>query len=216
MEWLINDIEKDLFREIANIGLSKAADSLASIAKDRVLLSVPDIHMAKPNSLVQIITDDEDGEELFVVQSDIKGELEGKTLLLFSKVQADKFLSKTLETIGDYEGSEAALKKSLLLEISNIITGSIITQFANIFNIDIYSSVPKIPEHDLPKTIDQITKELSSFQPIVFTIKAKFLNGDKLSKLPLLVIFDTDTLLKLLSYVRSEHNKNFNMLYKRS
>lgn len=216
MDWLINDVERDLFKEIANIGLSKAADSLALLAKHKVLLKVPEIKLANPLNLIEVVLEDNKPENVFAVQSDIKGDLEGKTLLLFSKVYAEAFLKRIIEEMGPYDANLKDVKESLLMEVSNIITGSIITQFANIFKINIYGAVPKIPQTDVVKTIKNITKEFSNFQPLVFTIKTKFTNGEPLTSLPLLILFDTDTLLKLLSYLRaSENSKGFSFLNKR-
>jgi chemotaxis protein CheC len=217
MDWLINDVEKDLFKEIANIGLSKAADSLALLAKHKVLLNVPEIKLTNPSTLLEVVLDGHNSEDMFAVQSDIKGELEGKTLLLFSRPHAEKFIAQILSEIGPFDKKKKEMKESLLLEVSNIITGSIITQFANIFNIRIYGDIPRLPKDNLEKTIEKITSEFSNFQPLIFTIKTKFTNGEPLVVLPLMVIFDTDTLLKLLSYLRSsEHTKSFSFLSKKA
>jgi chemotaxis protein CheC len=40
---IINELEKDVLREIISIGLARAADSFSSFAKGGVLLDVPDI-----------------------------------------------------------------------------------------------------------------------------------------------------------------------------
>lgn len=209
MDWVLNELEKDLFREIANIGLSKAADSLAVLSKEKVLLSVPDIHIANPDELIEIIAEKED-ENAMIVQSDIRGEVEGKSLLLFSEAQVNKFITATLADIGEVGPGSQELRDSVLLEISNIVTGSIITQFANIFDLKIYSSVPKGPDYSLVKSIKNILKELPAFQPLIFTIKTRFLNSGKFVELPLLIVLDTDTMLKLLGIIRQRNKHKFN------
>lgn len=210
MEWVLNELEKDLFKEIANIGLSKAADALAVLSKEKVLLNVPDIHLIPPDKLVEVLSPDTDGT--IVVHSDIRGDLEGKTLLLFSKAHVEKFITQSIALLPEYDRNIAELQNSLLLEISNIITGSIITQFANIFKLNIYGSVPQGPDLNVEESLRNTLKRFPAFQPLIFSIKTKFMNSGRLLELPLLIVFDTDTLLKLLSIIRSGDYANFGFL----
>lgn len=210
MEWVLNELEKDLFKEIANIGLSKAADALAVLSKEKVLLNAPDIHLVPPDKLVEVASGDP--QNTIVVHSDIRGDLEGKTLLLFSSHHVEKFIIESISALKEYDMNVSELQKSLLLEISNIITGSIVTQFANIFKLNIYGSVPQGPENNVEESLRITLKKFPAFQPLIFSIKTKFLNSGRLLELPLLIVFDTDTLLKLLSIMRSDNYANFGFL----
>src|SRR5919112_2523484 len=82
MELQVTELEKDIIKEILNIGLARAADSFALIAKDKVLMKVPDMELIGANELFKLITVYEDTHE--IIQSDIKGDLNGTTLMLFS------------------------------------------------------------------------------------------------------------------------------------
>jgi chemotaxis protein CheC len=210
MEWVLNELEKDLFREIANIGLSKAADALAILSKEKVLLSVPDIQLVNPTNLLDIVSGDK--SNTIVIKSAIKGEIEGQTVLLFSQAHVEKFIKDSVNDIAEFQDQLEKLRDSLLLEISNIITGSIVTQFSNIFQLNMYGSVPTGPSYNVVDSINQLLKEFPSFQPLIFSIKTKFVNSGRLLDLPMLIVFDTDTLLKLLSIVRSNNVKNINFL----
>lgn len=212
MEWVLNELEKDLFKEIANIGLSKAADALAVLSKEKVLLNAPDIHLVPPDRLIEIISGE--GNSTIVVHSDIRGDLEGKTLLLFSQHHVEKFITESISVLNESKTNMDELRDSLLLEISNIITGSIITQFANIFKLKIYGSVPQGPEYNVEESLKDSLRRFPAFQPLIFSIQTKFLNSGRLLELPLLIVFDTDTLLKLLSIIRSENYAKFNFLKK--
>jgi chemotaxis protein CheC len=97
-----------------------------------------------------------------------------------------------------------ALRDSFLLEISNIVTGSVLTQISNIFGMKVHGSVPTGPEMDPVRTLKQILKEFPSFQPIIFTVKTNFMNTGRNLQLPLVIILDTDTMLKLLMIIRSK------------
>lgn len=212
MEWVLSELERDLFKEIANIGLSKAADALAVLSKEQVLLNVPDIQIIPPDKLVEVIAPET--RNTIVVHSDIRGDLEGKTLLLFSREHVEKFISESIASLPEYDRNFAELQDSLLLEISNIITGSIVTQFANIFKLNIYGSVPQGPETNVEESVRSTLKKFPVFQPLIFSIKTKFMNSGRLLELPLLIVFDTDTLLKLLSIIRTGAYANFGFLSK--
>jgi chemotaxis protein CheC len=213
MHWILNEIEKDLFKEIANIGLSKAADALAVLAKQKVLLNVPDIQLINPDKIFDVVVEDTE-KAAIVIRSDIKGDIEGKTLIMFSQHYVDKFIVEIIDSVGEFDGDKKKLTESILMELSNIVTGSIITQFANIFHLKIYGSVPTGPQYNVTHSLQELLKDFPSFQPLIFTIKTKFVNNGKYLELPLLIVFDTDTLLKLLSIIRSNNKNNYNFLLK--
>ena len=52
MELQVSELEKDIIKEILNIGLARAADSFAVIAKDIVLLKVPDLLLTDPKDVI--------------------------------------------------------------------------------------------------------------------------------------------------------------------
>jgi chemotaxis protein CheC len=68
MELKISDLEKDIIKEILNIGLARAADSFASISKDRVLLKVPSMELISAPEVMKILKKFEQHHE--IIQSD--------------------------------------------------------------------------------------------------------------------------------------------------
>ena len=80
---VVNELEKDVFREIISIGLARAADSFSNFPKAGVLLNVPEVKIIEPKVLPDVI--DEYEEIYFVIRSDITGELNGKTFYFLPK-----------------------------------------------------------------------------------------------------------------------------------
>ncbi len=203
MNWTLTPLEKDIFKEIANIGLSKAADALAVISKEKVLLHVPEVRLVTPDKLISaILTGHKD--DSWLIQSDIVGELRGKTVLIFSKTHTNQFIEDSLVTLSETEENINHLKNSFLLEISNIVTGSVLTQISNIFELEIHGNVPEGPETDPVKAVNDILREFPSFSPLIFTVRSKFLNTGRNLELPLVIVLDTDTMLKLVMLLRSK------------
>ena len=203
----ITELERDIIKEILNIGLARAADSFAAIARDKVLMKVPDITLIEVKELLTLVAKYEDSHVL--IQSDIKGELNGATLMLFSDNHIVRLSEICLSMVDVQKGELSVMQESLLLEISNIITGALVTQLANILKSNIYGSPPKAPKSHIADSLKSILVQHPLFQPLVFTVITQFSHNSKSVELPLLLFFDTNTLLKILDIIRSfELGKN--------
>jgi len=203
----ITELERDIIKEILNIGLARAADSFAAIARDKVLLKVPDITLIEVKELLSLVARYEDSHT--IIQSDIKGDFNGATLMIFSDEHIVRLSEICLSMVDVQKGELSVMQESLLLEISNIITGALVTQLANILKSNIYGSPPKAPKSHIADSLKGILVQHPLFQPLVFTVITQFSHNSKSVELPLLLFFDTNTLLKMLGIIRSfELGKN--------
>ncbi|RIJ42117.1 hypothetical protein D1627_07890 [Pontibacter oryzae] len=197
----ITELERDIIKEILNIGLARAADSFAAIAKDKVLLKVPDIQLIEVKELLNLVAKYEDTH--VIIQSDIKGDFNGATLMLFSDGHIVRLSEVCLGMLEVQEGELSVMQESLLLEISNIITGALVTQLANILKAYIYGSPPKAPKSHIADSLKDILVQHPLFQPLVFTVITRFTHNSKSVELPLLLFFDSKTFLKILEIIRT-------------
>ncbi|MBJ6119694.1 chemotaxis protein CheC [Pontibacter sp. BT310] len=197
----VTELERDIIKEILNIGLARAADSFAAIAKDKVLLKVPDIQLIEVKDLLNLVSRYESTH--FIIQSDIKGDFNGATLMLFSDDHIKRLSEVCLSMVEIQKNEVNAMQESLLLEISNIITGALVTQLANILKSNIYGSPPKAPKSHIADSLKDILVQHPLFQPLVFTVITKFTHNFKSVELPLLLFFDTGTFLKILEIIRT-------------
>lgn len=201
MELQVTELEKDIIKEILNIGLARAADSFALIAKDKVLMKVPDMELIGASDLFKIITGYEGTHE--IIQSDIKGDLNGTTLMLFSSNHVEMLSAVCLKLKESYKKPLTPMQESLLLEISNIITGAFVTQLANILKADIYGSPPTYPINGIDQSLKHILEINPLFQPMIFTVLTHFTDHEGMVELPLFLFFDTPTFNKILEIIRS-------------
>ena len=95
MELQVSELEKDIIKEILNIGLARAADSFAVIAKDIVLLKVPDLLLTDPKDVINQVVKYEATH--VIIQSDIKGDFNGCTLMFFSDAHIEKLAEVCLK-----------------------------------------------------------------------------------------------------------------------
>ncbi|MFD2244691.1 chemotaxis protein CheC [Pontibacter ruber] len=197
----VSELERDIIKEILNIGLARAADSFAAIAKDKVLLKVPDIQLIEVKELLQLVSKYESTH--VIIQSDIKGDFNGATLMLFSDDHIARLSEVCLNMLDVQKGELSVMQESLLLEISNIITGALVTQLANILKANIYGSPPRAPKSHIADSLKDILVQHPLFQPLVFTVITQFTHNFKKVELPLLLFFDTNTLLKILDIIRT-------------
>ncbi|MCX2739134.1 chemotaxis protein CheC [Pontibacter anaerobius] len=197
----ISELERDIIKEILNIGLARAADSFAAIAKDKVLLKVPDIKLIEVKELLELVSQYEDTH--VIIQSDIKGEFNGATLMLFSDDHIVRLSEVCLAMVDVQKGELSVMQESLLLEISNIITGALVTQMANILKANIYGSPPKAPKGYIADSLKDILVQHPLFQPLVFTVITRFTHNSRSVELPLLLFFDSKTFMRIIEIIRN-------------
>ncbi|MDO7873945.1 chemotaxis protein CheC [Hymenobacter sp. ASUV-10] len=200
MDLSMTDLERDIIREILNIGLARAADSFAIIAQERVLLEVPNIDLLMSDDILRRVQDYQQNH--VVIQSDIRGDFNGTTLMFFSGQHVQR-LSRVCLRLASGESIDLnELQESLLLEISNIITGALVTQLANILKANIYGAPPTAPGDNLMKTIQGLLPE-QQMQPLIFSVITQFSDKDNSVELPLMLFFDRATFVKILDIIRS-------------
>jgi len=196
----MTDLERDIIREILNIGLARAADSFAVIAQERVLLEVPNIDLLVSDDIILRVREYQ--SKHVPIQSDIRGDFNGTTLMFFSGQHVQRLSRvclrmQTLETLDLNE-----LQESLLLEISNIITGALVTQLANILKANIYGAPPTAPRGDIAATLQALMPQ-QQLQPLIFSVITQFSDKDNMVELPLMLFFDRVTFAKILDIIRS-------------
>lgn len=200
MDLSMTELERDIIREILNIGLARAADSFAVIAQERVLLEVPNIDLLMSDDILHRVRDYQTRH--VPIQSDIRGDFNGTTLMFFSgqHVQRLSRVCLRMQTTESLELNE--LQESLLLEISNIITGALVTQLANILKANIYGAPPIAPKGDIAENLQSLLPE-QQLQPLIFSVITQFSDRDNTVELPLMLFFDRVTFGKILEIIRS-------------
>ncbi len=196
----MSELERDIIREILNIGLARAADSFAVIAQERVLLEVPSLDLLVSDDIIQRVRDYQ--TQHVAMQSDIRGDFNGTTLMFFSGQHIQRLSRVCLRMPADDSLNINELQESLLLEISNIITGALVTQLANILKANIYGAPPMAPGRDVADSLQNLLPH-QQLQPLIFSVITQFSDKDNSVELPLMLFFDRETFEKILDIIRS-------------
>ncbi|MBC6699612.1 chemotaxis protein CheC [Hymenobacter sp. BT190] len=197
----MTEMERDVVREILNIGLARAADSFAIIAQEKVLLEVPSLDLVSGDGVLEMVRDIQ--RVNVPILSDIRGDFNGTTLMFFSGQHIQRLSKVCLRMNTSASISIDEMQESLLLEISNIITGALVTQLANILKAKIYGAPPSAPHGDIAESLHNLLETHPSVQPMIFSVITQFSDKDNSVELPLMLFFDRPTFEKILEIIRT-------------
>lgn len=141
----IDEIRKDALQEIFNISMGQAADSLACLVKDRVHLSVPQMHWVEKSQVHDLKSAMKRVPKGTIICQPFSGYLKGEILVCYEK-------GTSFDVIGDSLAYPVQRKqrwqRELLLEISNILGGACLRGVAEQLNIRINFGAPTLVERD--------------------------------------------------------------------
>jgi hypothetical protein len=121
-------------------GLSRSCTSLSFFLKDEVELETLRYSDGKKDSI------DPDYLSLnkeIILYSDIIGQLKGKCFFKLDRNEANLLFSKNFP-LAEGATPDKEMFDGFLLEIDNIITASVITEFSNSLNVKAFGGVPNI------------------------------------------------------------------------
>ncbi|WP_044017927.1 chemotaxis protein CheC [Hymenobacter sp. APR13] len=197
----MTEMERDVVREILNIGLARAADSFAVIAQEKVLLEVPSLDLMPGNGILDMVREIQ--KTNVPILSDIRGDFNGTTLMFFSGQHVQRLSKVCLRMNTPASTQIDEMQESLLLEISNIITGALVTQLANILKAQIYGAPPSAPRGDMAESLHNLLESQPLVQPMIFSVITQFSDKENSVELPLMLFFDRPTFEKILEIIRT-------------
>ena len=134
--------DHDQLRELINIGVSHAGNTLSKMMGKRITISVPAVDVTSAETASGFV---DHGEEITVaVLLRISGGIEGYVFLFFPK-EAALHLLEVLS--GKKIGDLRALYKfdrSMFQELGNVITGGMLQELSKFLHIEMLHSVPDV------------------------------------------------------------------------
>jgi chemotaxis protein CheC len=142
----LTDIEQDALAEIANMGVSRAANSLRQMVGEQVLLSVPSVRIVTREAASKLV-ERNNAKKLVAVQQSFEGPFAGRALLIFPEAQS---LELVRSIIGDEHSLEDVidLEQEALAETGNIILNGCLATIANVLHRTMRMSLPLIIRGD--------------------------------------------------------------------
>ncbi len=141
MQKILNQDELEITQELINVGLKGAAKAFSSIAGGNISISSSEVGLDDVSGSLSY--NSSKGENVHVLLTRVKGQIEGACFLLFSEEEVENLLDTSLTPeIRDQPHKRKMMADTFLMETDNIISASVITQFSNLLDKMIYGDVP--------------------------------------------------------------------------
>lgn len=139
----LTDIEKDALAEIANLGVSRAANSLRQLLGEQVFLTVPDVQIVGRQIASDLLGRGSRSSRFVAVQQSFDGPFAGRALLIFPEEQS---LELVRTIVGEEHSLEDVidLEQEALAETGNIILNACLATIANLIRRTMNMSLPAV------------------------------------------------------------------------
>ena len=138
----LTELELDALTELVNLGVSRAAHSLAQMVHEEILLSVPKVALVSRDEAIRALAEREK-KSLVAVHQAFEGDIAGRALLIFPE-------EKSLELVRAIVGGELSLdeivelEQEALAETGNVILNGCLATIANMLERSLRISLPEI------------------------------------------------------------------------
>lgn len=151
--------QKASARNIIHIGMEKAAESLSFFMQEKISLKEVDKNNCFDCEPLDI---ERKGEKnIHFLTTKIIGDLKGICCLIFSENEANHLRSVALpQEILNNPEIMSEMADGIMLEVDNIISASVITQFSNILKVKIHGDVPNLKKFSYDDMIQFLKNEI--------------------------------------------------------
>ncbi|MEI3604619.1 chemotaxis protein CheC [Pseudogracilibacillus sp. SE30717A] len=204
----LTNIQKDVLREIGNIGAGNATTSMSKLINKQVMMEIPSVEVMTINEMMEVIGGPE--KLIVAILFRIRGEITGTVYFVLTIEEAEDLIRQmTMDTsiklMLNEEIDEIAL--STLQEIANILTGSYLSALADMTNLNMTTTVPYLSIDMAAATLVTGLVELSEVTDYAIIIDTK-ITGNKVeesAKGHFLLIPDPTSIPKLFASLGTEY-----------
>lgn len=138
----LTNVQKDVLREIGNIGAGNAATSLSKLINKKVNMQVPSVNIVSYDEMMEMIGGPE--ETIAAVFFRIQGEAPGTVYFILTIEEAEFLINQMVNKsdINLMDSTVGELEMSVLQEAGNILTGSYLSALSDFTKINMQPSVP--------------------------------------------------------------------------
>lgn len=204
----LSNMQRDVLREIGNIGAGNAATSMSQLIDKNVSMEVPSVKIVTINEMMELIG----GPERLIVAIffRIKGESPGTVYFILTLEEAEYLVQKMMlqedvRLLVDGEPNELAI--SALREVANIMTGSYLSALSDFTNLKMATTVPYLTIDMAAAALVTGMIELSRVTDYAIIIDTK-INSSKNDNVQghFLLVPDPESIDKLFAALGIENN----------
>ncbi len=166
---LLNENQIDLFTELINIGVGKAARLLNELTGSHIALSIPKIIVEKPKELIKTIAKQKECL-YYAVKLQFEGTFKGVAEIVFPSESGNRLVS-ILTGEEMYSEELDSLRTGTLNEVANMLLNGVMGSIANIIKEDFNYSIPKYFED----TLDNLLFDQNPDDKIVLFCETHFI-----------------------------------------
>lgn len=188
----LNDNQKDVLREIGNIGGGNAATALSSILTGRVDMTVPELRIVDVSEISMLLGGPE--KQVVGILVPMEHEVKGMLLFLLDKEFTHMLINVLLDKKIDSFENINEMDMSALEEIGNILAGSYINAICTLTGLDIKLSPPDIAIDMVGAILNYPAEQFGAMGDKVLYIEENFFSGEESIKSHLLIMPELDSL----------------------
>lgn len=139
----LSSLQKDVLKEIGNIGAGNATTSLSELTNKKIQMEVPSVEVVSFNEMMDFIG----GSDQTVVglYFRISGDTPGAVYFILTIEEAEALVkqmvpSADVDVLNDQDANSYTL--SALREVGNIVTGSYLSALSDFMSLDMSYSIP--------------------------------------------------------------------------
>lgn len=194
--------QQDIFKEITNIGVGKAANLLNTIINKHINLELPEIKQISTSNIIEVL-EVPNISKYSSISMKFHGDISGISTLLFSSIDAN-LLVNTFVSKNEIEDDLDSLKSGVLNEIGNIVLNSLVGSISNFINKNFIYDVPIYKEGILDNVfIDEFNTSELLVAKTKFNIEKLEISGQ------FILLLDKKSLDKLISLISQNINGLF-------
>ena len=194
----LNHAELELATKLIFDGLTMAKSTMEMVLQSPITLEKVD-YGSKESFHSSI---NKECENVHIIKTELRGELKGISHLIFSQEEVSKIYKACLPgNILENDSPESEMMKlGFLTEIDNMVAAAVITELANVLNVEIYGHVPSLQIIPASEVDDLLHNDSSEFDSVIH-FKANF-QGTELEISPDFVwVFQHEFMDKIKSLV---------------
>ena len=202
--------EKTMFIELAGRGAKAASGAISKIVNSNVELEIRDISYLELDSIGEKILDSETVVTTLYLK--ITGDVAGSILLIFPN-ECAHFLVELLSQGKEKDQNKKSLfsdyERSILKEVSNIISGAFLRSLSDYLDLTLVESIPDMTMDMMQATVDSVLIDFSRSSQNTITVNIAIASDEQKITGQFFLLFDSssaDVVVEALIKKLEKHN----------
>jgi chemotaxis protein CheC len=162
----------DALREVANIGAGHAATALSQMTGQRIMISVPQIFVAPLEELPPQVAEPE--EPVAAVLLQMRGDLTGRTLLVFPRPTAARLAELMLRRPLGSGDAFGTLEQSAIKEAGNILSSAYLNALSTFMQMTLLPSPPSLSIDMSAAVLTSVHLDFGEDRDLVVCVESEF------------------------------------------